>query len=130
MKDEEEQTENGRNNEFPSADPKEFEMTGYNGIMFDAPQNWTEDYTHENGKYMNICTFCERKFFGHKRRVVCKLCDQPMTDERKKAINEGIQQAIERVDNYLAGQIGFQVVDSKEWNLRNSLKAVLEKLKQ
>lgn len=37
-------------------------------------RNWTEDYLHDNGQYMNRCMTCRRIFCGHKRRVVCKTC--------------------------------------------------------
>jgi hypothetical protein len=40
----------------------------------DGPQNWTEDYMHENGMYQNRCLECKELFFGHKRRVICKTC--------------------------------------------------------
>lgn len=36
--------------------------------------NWTEDFEHENGNYVNQCKICTNKFIGHKRRVVCKNC--------------------------------------------------------
>ncbi len=36
--------------------------------------NWTEDFTHENGNYENVCIRCNNHFLGHKRRVVCKCC--------------------------------------------------------
>jgi hypothetical protein len=39
-------------------------------------KNWTEDYPHENGCYTNRCIDCGDEFCGHKRRVVCKLCDR------------------------------------------------------
>ena len=42
---------------------------------FDSPRNWTEDYTHENGNYMNRCSNCKEGFFGNKRRFICKECD-------------------------------------------------------
>jgi hypothetical protein len=38
-------------------------------------RNWEEDYGHENGDYINTCVKCNNIFFGHKRRVVCKVCD-------------------------------------------------------
>lgn len=38
------------------------------------PRDWPEDFSHENGRYYNTCTFCHQPFCGHKRRVVCKLC--------------------------------------------------------
>jgi hypothetical protein len=36
--------------------------------------NWTEDFSHENGNYMNMCIRCDQEFLGHKRRVICKKC--------------------------------------------------------
>ena len=39
------------------------------------PGDWPEDFGHENGQYLCSCVHCERVFTGHKRRVVCKLCD-------------------------------------------------------
>jgi len=39
------------------------------------PVDWTEDAKHENGNYGCRCAICGRSFIGHKRRVVCKLCD-------------------------------------------------------
>ena len=44
---------------------------------FDSPKNWTEDYPHENGNYVNKCKECGEFFFGHKRRVICKECQSP-----------------------------------------------------
>jgi len=39
-----------------------------------SPKNWPEDFSHENGNYINTCMRCNEKFLGHKRRVVCKQC--------------------------------------------------------
>lgn len=36
--------------------------------------DWPEDSAHENGNYLCRCSFCERTFIGHKRRVICKKC--------------------------------------------------------
>lgn len=44
--------------------------------VFNSPRNWTEDYPHENGNYLNTCGKCKEPFMGHKRRVRCKLCMQ------------------------------------------------------
>lgn len=33
------------------------------------------DVDHENGGYHNTCVYCNRGFIGHKRRVVCRVCD-------------------------------------------------------
>lgn len=40
-------------------------------------KNWTEDFSHENGNYQNICMYCKDFFIGHKIRVVCKECMVP-----------------------------------------------------
>lgn len=40
----------------------------------DSPQDWSEDFGHENGRYLNTCHQCGRSFMGYKRRVTCKLC--------------------------------------------------------
>jgi hypothetical protein len=37
-------------------------------------RSWKEDEAHENGNYSCECCECGRTFFGHKRRVVCKVC--------------------------------------------------------
>lgn len=39
-----------------------------------AQRNWTEDASHENGNYENLCLECDQSFIGHKRRVICKAC--------------------------------------------------------
>jgi hypothetical protein len=44
------------------------------------PRNWVEDYEHENGNYLNFCGQCSRRFFGHKRRVICKECSEMFQD--------------------------------------------------
>ncbi len=36
--------------------------------------DWTEDFSHENGNYINACIVCKNEFMGHKRRVVCRVC--------------------------------------------------------
>lgn len=38
------------------------------------PGNWPEDASHENGSYECKCWTCGMPFYGHKRRVVCKVC--------------------------------------------------------
>ena len=41
----------------------------------DEPKrDWTEDFSHENGNYMNKCCICGETFIGYKRRVVCRIC--------------------------------------------------------
>lgn len=38
------------------------------------PQDWPDDFPHENGIYMCTCAECGGEFTGHKRRLQCKLC--------------------------------------------------------
>jgi hypothetical protein len=38
------------------------------------PEDWPEDFAHENGCYLNRCCVCSREFRGHKRRATCKAC--------------------------------------------------------
>lgn len=40
----------------------------------ECERNWTEDFGHENGQYLNGCTTCGLSFVGHKRRFTCKTC--------------------------------------------------------
>lgn len=47
--------------------------------------NWEEDFTHENGNYLNICLECKNTFRGHKRRVMCKVCFEKEPDWEKIA---------------------------------------------
>jgi len=41
---------------------------------FLRPQDFSEDFSHENGNYQCRCYRCGHTFVGHKRRVTCKLC--------------------------------------------------------
>jgi len=56
-------------------------------------RDWPEDFEHENGNYMCNCSTCGKRFFGHKRRVTCKLCATPAskpeaaTAEQRAAIH-------------------------------------------
>jgi len=50
-------------------------------------RSWKEDEGQENGRYYCICCACERRFLGHKRRVVCKTCAEEVSpaDSRDEA---------------------------------------------
>jgi len=39
-------------------------------------RDFPEDATHENGRYYVVCQRCGEQFIGHKRRVICKVCEQ------------------------------------------------------
>lgn len=44
-------------------------------------RDWKDDFSHENGKYINICMDCKLPFYGHKRRVVCHKCAEAPTQQ-------------------------------------------------
>lgn len=45
--------------------------------MTGSPEcDWPEDYELENGQYFCKCITCSADFIGHKRRHVCKRCEQ------------------------------------------------------
>jgi len=37
-------------------------------------RSYPEDYSGENGQYLQTCYDCHKLFVGHKRRIVCKRC--------------------------------------------------------
>ena len=51
----------------------------------DASRDWPEDFPHENGQYMNTCHVCKNTFIGHKRRVVCKVCNNGFIRAQQEA---------------------------------------------
>lgn len=60
-------------------------------------RDWTEDFYHENGKYCNVCYKCDQKFFGHKRRVICKPCQEGKPEEQLKEKQEYSRQEVEKL---------------------------------
>lgn len=43
----------------------------------ESDRDWREDFGHENGRYICHCFKCNAQFYGHKRRIICKLCHTP-----------------------------------------------------
>ena len=41
--------------------------------MHEVAGDWPEDYPN-GGRYECYCARCDQRFYGHKRRWVCKLC--------------------------------------------------------
>ena len=39
-----------------------------------SARDWTEDYADGENQYQCKCSTCGHSFFGHKRRVTCKVC--------------------------------------------------------
>jgi hypothetical protein len=58
--------------------------TAASPVSEERPQDWPEDFPHENGRYMCTCVECGIGFFGHKRRVICKVCAKPVSEEREE----------------------------------------------
>lgn len=46
-------------------------------------KDWPEDFAEENGKYLNQCLNCKSSFYGHKRRMICKECEQGIILQQK-----------------------------------------------
>lgn len=44
----------------------------------DKTRDWSEDFAGENGNYSCTCHACGNVFRGHKRRVTCKVCAEPL----------------------------------------------------
>ena len=51
------------------------------------PKDYPEDFEHENGNYWNECIRCHTSFVGHKRRPLCKVCNE-MSRQVEKLIKE------------------------------------------
>jgi len=51
-------------------------------------RDWPEDAEHENGCYRNTCITCNEGFNGHKRRVLCRVCDDPVVSALRAAREE------------------------------------------
>ena len=49
-------------------------INNMNMLIDKSNRDWVEDFSHENGNYMCKCGKCKNYFYGHKRRVRCKLC--------------------------------------------------------
>ena len=66
-----------------------------------SERDWKEDFIHENGNYVNYCIKCKKGFFGHKRRVICKLC-----------FGNGIKRNVSRRKNYwiVSAQLPFHLI--------------------
>ncbi len=46
--------------------------------------DFIEDLNHENGNYQRTCIKCGINFIGHKRRVLCKICQNNIKIEGDK----------------------------------------------
>lgn len=60
--------------------------------------DWPEDFQYDNGMYMNTCCDCKHTFIGHKHRIICKLCYNPIT-EKIKSDNEKLAYLIKKMES-------------------------------
>ena len=85
------------------------------------PQDWPEDFSHENGNYENRCARCRRSFTGHKRRVVCRICEvspPPAPAEPTETMKEVLS---EITFNYMREDRRFVFPDTPEGRLLGDL---------
>jgi len=63
------------------------------GMLDSSDRDWIEDFGHENGNYQCNCIRCNKHFYGHKRRIVCKLCShstpEPIEPQKRQSTPEG-----------------------------------------
>ena len=82
-----------------------------------AARNWTEDFTHENGQYMNRCEACGETFVGHKRRVRCKACLPPAPAVPTREVSKPIRWStddIRLMERQIIGCLSGRHPDSDE----------------
>jgi hypothetical protein len=53
-------------------------------------RSWPEDEGTENGNYEGTCASCNGRFFGHKRRAICKPCASAPKQGEDSALREGV----------------------------------------
>lgn len=75
--------------------------------------DWTEDFSHENGNYENVCAHCTVHFRGHKRRVVCKKCSQNKANPTPAPAHEGEPEEPQYVRNGYLRHYGSQRGDKQ-----------------
>ena len=74
---------------------------------FDSPKNFPEDYPGENGNYICKCCKCKENFYGYKRRVICKECQEVETSEEVVQV-ENILKYLANRNNELAEKPCFE----------------------
>lgn len=89
------------------------------GIVPIKPGNWPEDSSHENGDYECECCHCGATFYGHKRRVTCKVCASPAPDH-----SAGVGGMVS------AAKAVIQRWDSPLWREQTSTAALINDLRE
>ena len=58
-----------------------------------TPYDWPDDFHLENGKYTCRCLDCGRFFFGHKRRLQCRVCaEKPYREADARALLDAVKE--------------------------------------
>ena len=89
------------------------------GMVPIKPGNWPEDSSHENGNYECKCCHCGATFYGHKRRVTCKVCASPAPDH-----SAGVGGMVS------AAKAVIQRWDSPLWREQTSTAALINDLRE
>lgn len=84
-------------------------------------RDWTEDFQHENGNYMNLCCRCNESFSGHKRRNICRIC----ADQSVKQPT-GILKDLKSLNRYIMFK-GIQLKEEDTVVLWSDVEAIINK---
>lgn len=87
-------------------------------------RDWTEDFQHENGNYMNLCCRCNESFSGHKRRNICRIC----AGQSEKQPT-GILKDLSELKRYSTGfdNVGSVLNENGAWIKRSDVEAIINK---
>lgn len=83
-------------------------------IPLDDSRNWTEDYPHENGSYMCRCCECQRVFYGHKRRVVCRDCANKTKESNMSGGPIAQESIVDGLMAHMAASLGVDTSNTEE----------------
>lgn len=86
-----------------------------------ADRDWPEDFAMENGNYMCRCCLCKETFAGHKRRIICKLCDQPNAKAAPEPEQgEAVEVVVHMYQHEETGLIGFVDQQQVDWGFEKN----------
>ena len=91
----------------------------FGNMVTSKPGSWPEDFSHENGNYECKCCHCGATFYGHKRRVTCKVCASPAPDH-----SAGVGGMVS------AAKAVIQRWDSPLWREQTSTAALINDLRE
>ena len=69
-------------------------------------RDWKEDYADGENMYQCTCSICESKFYGYKRRVVCKVCDASQAQQSQWiSVEERLPEMFQKVLGIYGGSL-------------------------